>query len=303
MKKRFWVPTLVLLAAVVVAQERKKGADVPDHEGLAREAHAAMKATTSCGAKGQLQFGQTVYGTVSYSSCIGSISQGTVYIDYWTLDARAGETVKIDGHSSIMYLATIQDDATSAVLASTYTCGFSRDECSFTYPIPQTGRYWVGFGGVNDTGSYRLLATKTVALPPPTTHGPPRTPTRTPTAGPTPTPTVQPACTASYEQLCLNNQRYAVSVKWDTTDGRSGDGLAVQVTPDTGYFYFFDSNNVELCVKVLDGRAYNGHTWFFYGALSNVHYVIKVRDTVTNAEKTYENPQGNMASVADTFAF
>jgi hypothetical protein len=75
------------------------------------------------------------------------------------------------------------------------------------------------------------------------------------------------------------------------------------LTGDTGYFYFFDETNVELVVKVLDGRSYNGHFWVFYGALSNLAYTITVTDTQTGEVRTYLNPPGKLASVADTLAF
>ena len=63
--------------------------------------------------------------------------------------------------------------------------------------------------------------------------------------------------------------------------GKSGHGAAVPVTADTGYFWFFTSTNVELMVKVLDGRGVNGKYWVLYGALSNVQYTITVTDTQT----------------------
>ena len=75
------------------------------------------------------------------------------------------------------------------------------------------------------------------------------------------------------------------------------------LTGDTGYFWFFDEANVELVVKVLDGTAINGHYWVFYGALSDVQYTITVTDTLSGASRTYDNPQGTLASVADTAAF
>jgi hypothetical protein len=87
------------------------------------------------------------------------------------------------------------------------------------------------------------------------------------------------------------------------SQGRSGHGTAVAVTGDTGYFWFFRSDNVELVIKVLDGRNVNGHFWVFYGALSDVQYTITVTDTQTGAAKTYTNPSGTLASVADTSAF
>jgi hypothetical protein len=60
---------------------------------------------------------------------------------------------------------------------------------------------------------------------------------------------------------------------------------------------------VEIVLKAVDGRAFNGFFWVFYGALSDVQYTITVTDTVTGAVKTYANAQGNLASVADTAAF
>ena len=56
-------------------------------------------------------------------------------------------------------------------------------------------------------------------------------------------------------------------------------------------------------LKVLDGRTLNGHFWVFYGALSNVGYTITITDTETQTVKTYVNPEGTLASVADTEAF
>ncbi len=112
------------------------------------------------------------------------------------------------------------------------------------------------------------------------------------------------ACTAGSTTLCLNQGRFQVQVDWRVpTQGRFGSGMAVPVTGDTGYLWFFNDANVELIVKVLDGRSVNGHFWVFYGALSNVQYTIRVLDTETGAVKTYENPSGTLASYADTSAF
>jgi hypothetical protein len=77
----------------------------------------------------------------------------------------------------------------------------------------------------------------------------------------------------------------------------------VPLTSDTGYFWFFSANNVELVLKVVDGRAFNNFFWVFYGALSDVEYTITVTDTVTGAVKVYTNAQGQLASVADVAAF
>ena len=110
------------------------------------------------------------------------------------------------------------------------------------------------------------------------------------------------ACAAGGQTLCLNGGRFQVTVTWSSST-QSGTGQAVPITGDTGYMWFFSENNVELIIKVLDGTALNGHFWVFYGALSNVQYVITIVDTLTGTTRTYTNPQGTQASHADTLAF
>jgi ELWxxDGT repeat protein len=110
-------------------------------------------------------------------------------------------------------------------------------------------------------------------------------------------------CVPSPARLCLNGGRFAVEASWKDFTNRTGSGTAVALTADTGYFWFFDASNVETALKVLDGTSLNGHFWVFYGALSNVEYTLTVTDTVTGKVKTYRNPKGQFASVADTSAF
>lgn len=112
------------------------------------------------------------------------------------------------------------------------------------------------------------------------------------------------SCAGSTTDLCLQGGRFRVAVAWiDERNGFEGLGRARPLEPDTGAFWFFSSNNLELMVKVLDGRAFNGRFWVFYGALSDVRYEITVRDTLRGVTRTYSNPTGNLASVADTAAF
>jgi ELWxxDGT repeat protein len=110
-------------------------------------------------------------------------------------------------------------------------------------------------------------------------------------------------CQPDQSDLCLNGSRFAVKASWTDFSGHSGAGSAVTLTDETGYFWFFSAGNVETVLKVIDGRSLNGHFWVFYGALSNVHYTLTVTDTVTGTVKTYDNPAGQFASVADTTAF
>ncbi len=109
-------------------------------------------------------------------------------------------------------------------------------------------------------------------------------------------------CLPGAEGLCLFGGRFHVEARWKTgtEEGQAG---AVPRTDATGSFWFFDPANVELFVKVLDGRPLGGKIWFFYGALSDVEYWITVTDMQTGAVKTYHNPPGTYCGKADTRAF
>ena len=114
----------------------------------------------------------------------------------------------------------------------------------------------------------------------------------------------QAACTADATTLCLNGGRFKVQTQWTTADGRSGAGQAVLLTSDTGYFWFFSSNNVEVIAKVVSGCGFNSRYWVFAGGLTNVNVVTTVTDTQTGSIKTYINPQGTaFAPIQDTAAF
>src|SRR5262249_53111193 len=110
-------------------------------------------------------------------------------------------------------------------------------------------------------------------------------------------------CPAGPTQLFLSGCRFKVEVTWQDSQGHSGYGQSVQLTSDTGYFWFFSASNVELMVKVLDARAIDGNIWVFFGALSSVQYQITVSDTLSDDVKTYTNGLGTFASVGDTAAF
>jgi hypothetical protein len=113
----------------------------------------------------------------------------------------------------------------------------------------------------------------------------------------------QGPCSPTKTSLCLRFSRFQVDVAWFLPGGLSGQGQAVPLTDDTGLFWFFDNSNLELMVKVLDGRAVNGHFWVYYGALSDVEYRITVTDRVTGVQEVYVNPAGRLASAADVAAF
>jgi hypothetical protein len=111
-------------------------------------------------------------------------------------------------------------------------------------------------------------------------------------------------CVPSPAVLCLVRKMFQVEVEFtDPRDGNGGQGRAVALTDDTGNFWFFGPENLELMVKVLDGRAINNHYWVFFGALSDVEYTVTVTERATGKKKTYHNARHQQASVADIQAF
>ncbi|MEM8964448.1 MAG: hypothetical protein AAGD38_23380, partial [Acidobacteriota bacterium] len=63
---------------------------------------------------------------------------------------------------------------------------------------------------------------------------------------------------AEDERLRLSaDERFRITVTWRTLSGEVGRGKVVPITGDTGSFWFFSDDNLELMIKVLDGRALN----------------------------------------------
>jgi subtilisin family serine protease len=94
------------------------------------------------------------------------------------------------------------------------------------------------------------------------------------------------------DALCLGGGRFAVRVGWTAPDGRRGSGAARPLTDDSGLFTFFDPDNVELVVKVLDGCALNGRFWVFAGGLTDLEIELEVEDLLSGDARTYHSPGG-----------
>jgi len=110
-------------------------------------------------------------------------------------------------------------------------------------------------------------------------------------------------CAPSSTSLCLRGGRFRVETTWTASDHTTGQGRAVGLTGDTGYFWFFDDSNVELVVKILDGCSSNDRFWVFAGGLTNVGVTLTITDTRTGAVNTYENPEGTaFRPIQDTAA-
>ncbi len=112
-------------------------------------------------------------------------------------------------------------------------------------------------------------------------------------------------CLPGPTTLCLSGGRFKVTTWWTTAAGQSGSGHAVSLAGgDTGYFTFFDPDNVEVAVKVLNGCSSNGSFWIFAGGLTNVGVVMTVTDSLTGTVKTYSSPPGTpFRPIEDTTTF
>jgi hypothetical protein len=98
-------------------------------------------------------------------------------------------------------------------------------------------------------------------------------------------------CQAGPTTLCFLDDRFAASVEWYNPDsGSSGTGQAIEYSDQGGFFWFFGPENVEVGVKVLDGRAINGFYWVFHGSLTSVQYTLTVTDTQNGTVNTYVKP-------------
>lgn len=73
---------------------------------------------------------------------------------------------------------------------------------------------------------------------------------------------------------------------------------------DDECLWFFEPQNIEVLVRVLDGCSMNDHYWVFAAALTNVEFEMTVTDTALGTTATFANPLSGFAPpVADTSAF
>ena len=111
-------------------------------------------------------------------------------------------------------------------------------------------------------------------------------------------------CVPSPTRLCLQGGRFAVDVEWTDFANRSGSGQAVPLRLDSGSFWFFHEDNLEVLVKVLDGCAVNGRYWTFIAGASTTQYVVHVSDMLAGITLSYFNALGQVPElVPDTSAF
>jgi hypothetical protein len=109
-------------------------------------------------------------------------------------------------------------------------------------------------------------------------------------------------CTPSATTLCMHD-RFAATVQWQTTTSGGNASVAPLTTVQSGIFWFFNSTNWEVMVKVLNGCGLNARWWVFSAATTNVAYRLTVLDIEAGEQKIFFNYPGPPApAVTDTSA-
>ena len=114
-------------------------------------------------------------------------------------------------------------------------------------------------------------------------------------------------CVADDQTMCLLDDRFELTVTGRSHSNPVGIPFEGTVAPagtaNSGIFWFFEADNWEMLVKVLDGCAITGHWWVYAAAATDVEYSLDVHDTVTGMTARYSNPLGRLAPAeTDVFA-
>jgi len=107
--------------------------------------------------------------------------------------------------------------------------------------------------------------------------------------------------------LALRDGRFRVTVE---TAFEAATPRATAVTLESGFYSFFAPSNVELTVKILDGRGLNGHFWLFVASMTDLPLRVTVVDTAGGCDpastcplRVYEAEGGKNQNFIDTEAF
>jgi hypothetical protein len=105
--------------------------------------------------------------------------------------------------------------------------------------------------------------------------------------------------------VCLED-RFLVAI--DQVSSHASDGIATPVrigSTDTGLFWFFDEQNWEVMVKILDACDFNGKYWVYAAGLTDRGHRIRILDSrhPELGVKTYTRALGPPApAITDTNA-
>ena len=97
---------------------------------------------------------------------------------------------------------------------------------------------------------------------------------------------------------------YEVRLCYETPEGLAGEGNRGWASGQSGLLWFFNQDNAEVLVKVLDGCAINGHRWVFVAPATDLAFQLEVVHPDGGEPWTHRNSQGRTAMTrSDISAF
>ncbi len=110
---------------------------------------------------------------------------------------------------------------------------------------------------------------------------------------------------AADETVAALGGGYDVRACFETPSGARMDASNYHLEASaSGLLYFFDRDNVEVLVKVLDGCAVNGHRWVFVAPVTDLAFNLEIVERATGRRFVHRNPKGLTAEPrSDTAAF
>ncbi|MXX60134.1 MAG: hypothetical protein F4112_11670 [Holophagales bacterium] len=95
---------------------------------------------------------------------------------------------------------------------------------------------------------------------------------------------------------------YAVSLCFEyERDGGADQADAIDFglgSRQSGLLWFFDPDNAEVLIKVLDGCEVNGHRWVFVAPVTMLAFNLSVEETATGKRWMHRNPRGGVTAEA-----
>ncbi|MCY4027470.1 MAG: hypothetical protein OXH75_14315, partial [Acidobacteria bacterium] len=95
---------------------------------------------------------------------------------------------------------------------------------------------------------------------------------------------------------------YAVSMCFEyERDGGPAQADAIDFglgSRQSGLLWFFDPDNAEVLIKVLDGCEVNGHRWVFVAPVTTLAFNLSVEETATGNRWVHRNPRGGVTAQA-----
>ncbi|MDA8016607.1 MAG: PQQ-dependent sugar dehydrogenase [Thermoanaerobaculia bacterium] len=124
---------------------------------------------------------------------------------------------------------------------------------------------------------------------------------RPPTFAPTPmsAPT-SGRCVPDASTLCFQAGRFRVTGSW-RLDGSTSIARVAPGSDRSGYLWFFDPDNPEVLIKILDGRPINDSFWVMFGSATHLPFRLVVTDLETGIAKSF--PGDEFGGGADVFSF